>query len=111
MSIFFSSDFHLGHSNIIKYCKRPFKDVLEMNNTIINNFNTKLNINDILFHLGDFSFKNSKTYNLLFSGIKIIHIKGNHDDFHALEFAVIKDVLLVLKWSIKENAILVELCK
>jgi len=37
MKFWFTSDYHLGHANIIKYCNRPFKGIDQMNSTIIRN--------------------------------------------------------------------------
>ena len=55
--IWFGADFHLAHKNIIKYCNRPFSDVKTMDNTILSNFFKKVMPNDILYFLGDLSFK------------------------------------------------------
>lgn len=52
--IFVISDLHLDHRNIIKYCNRPFKDVNEMNEILINNWNRVVTDNDRIFCLGDF---------------------------------------------------------
>lgn len=46
--IYYISDLHLGHANIIKLCKRPFENVEEMNKAIISNWNSKVTNNDKL---------------------------------------------------------------
>lgn len=51
----FSSDYHLGHANIIKYCNRPFNNADEMNKAIIANHNALIQPDDEWYHLGDFS--------------------------------------------------------
>ena len=55
MRIFFSSDTHYFHANIIKYCDRPFKTVDEMNEFMIDAWNSFVDEDDLTFHLGDFS--------------------------------------------------------
>lgn len=55
MSIFFTSDLHLGHRNAIKHCNRPFDSVEQMNNNLISNINNIVGLNDKLYILGDFT--------------------------------------------------------
>lgn len=81
---FVVSDTHFFHSNIIKYCSRPFLTIEEMNESLILNWNTKVRRNDEVYHLGDFSFDNvskEKSESILsrLNGIKIL-IEGNHDN-------------------------------
>jgi calcineurin-like phosphoesterase family protein len=80
-NIWFSSDFHLGHKNIIKYSNRPFVHVTEMNETIIDNWNAKVKNDEVAYFLGDFCFGSEKevgNYLRRMNGyIKILF--GNHD--------------------------------
>ena len=81
--IFFTSDHHFGHSNIIKFCKRPFKDVEEMNEVLIERWNEKINPEDEVYHIGDFAMTkdNELVANILdkLNGTKYL-IVGNHED-------------------------------
>ena len=76
--IYFTSDMHLGHKNIIEYSNRPFKDVDEMDSTIINNFNSVVTPEDTVYDLGDTFFKNQRLY-LPRLNAPLIRIKGSHD--------------------------------
>ena len=63
--IFFTSDLHLGHANIIRLCNRPFSNVEEMDETIINNWNSVVTDNDDVYILGDFSYKSENPISYL----------------------------------------------
>jgi calcineurin-like phosphoesterase family protein len=86
VNTWFSSDWHLFHTNIIKLSNRPFNSIEEMNEEIVKNWNAKVGKNDICFFLGDLGFpRNAKTYHELESivrslnGKEIHFIRGNHD--------------------------------
>ena len=53
--IWFTSDLHLNHMNILKYepISRPFDTVEEMNETLIGNWNACVKDDDTVFILGD----------------------------------------------------------
>jgi len=80
MNTWFTSDWHIGHKNILKYDNRPFENVFFMNQEIIKNFNKLVNENDDVYYLGDFAFNSEQ-------GIDALnHLKGrwhfiigNHD--------------------------------
>lgn len=79
--VFFTSDTHFFHDNILKFCNRPFANVEEMNNYIIEKWNEKVPEDGIVYHLGDFGF--GTTSRLVYLLRKLngeIHlITGNHD--------------------------------
>ena len=53
--IFLIGDLHFGHRNIIRYCNRPFKDVDDMTEQLIKNWNKVVGKNDIVYVVGDFA--------------------------------------------------------
>ena len=78
-----TSDLHLNHVNVIKYepISRPFETVEEMNETIINNWNSVVKEEDTVFILGDLCMgKNTEAAALVnrLKGKKIL-VRGNHD--------------------------------
>jgi len=79
---FFTSDTHYFHRNILKYCNRPFADVDEMNQALVENWNRVVSPRDIVFHLGDVAFSKDETAlgKLLsqLNGEKHL-VEGNHD--------------------------------
>lgn len=80
-NIFFTSDTHFGHANIIKYAMRPYENVDQMNEDLIKRWNSVVGPDDIVFHLGDFMFGNINRfweYRSRLNG-KIYLIHGNHD--------------------------------
>lgn len=52
--LWFTSDLHFYHENIIKYCNRPFKNALEMNDVLIQNWNSCVKPDDDIIIGGDF---------------------------------------------------------
>lgn len=54
--IFYTSDLHFCHSNIIKLCNRPFNNVDEMNSVLVSKWNERVNKNDIVYILGDIGY-------------------------------------------------------
>lgn len=97
---FFTSDYHLGHTNIIKYCNRPFENLESMNKTIIHNHNARVKSEDNVFFLGDFCFRNSTggkkgegeifkaEYYIKKLNGRIVFIKGNHDQNNSLKTCI-----------------------
>ena len=69
----FTSDEHYHHKNIITYCNRPFKDVDEMDETLISNHNSVVKEDDITIHCGDFTLAKSQ-----FAKNIILRLKGDH---------------------------------
>ena len=78
---FFTSDTHFNHANIIRFCNRPFKDVEQMNEVMITNWNNAISKDDTVFHLGDFCLGSAAEWTKILDRLngKIYLIMGNHD--------------------------------
>ena len=79
--IYFTSDTHFGHSRIIDYCRRPFRNVDHMDEELIRRWNSRVKDGDSVVHLGDFSFYNSSRTKEIISRLngEISLVRGNHD--------------------------------
>lgn len=79
--VWFTSDQHFSHSNVIKYCDRPFKDVDHMNRVLIENWNSVVQPEDTVYMLGDIFFTTAtKAMSIMdqLVGKKVL-VYGNHD--------------------------------
>ena len=123
MNIFFTSDQHFYHSNIISYCNRPFKSMEEMNQVMIRKWNERVKKEDLVYHLGDICMKHApgetpdapkQAWDIIRPQLngEVILLLGNHDSRNnvksILESAVInyggKRIFLIHdpKWARKE---------
>lgn len=100
--IFFTSDLHFGHKNIINFCDRPFDSVEAMDKALIKNWNAAVQHDDEIYIVGDFTRDNghARRYLPVLNGRKYM-VAGNHDKF--LRDFEEKD--LWLEW-IKEYAVI-----
>lgn len=77
---YYISDLHLRDQSIFDKCKRMFQNLEEMEKTIINNWNSRVNTDDDVYVLGDIADDNPETIEVYrnLSGHKHL-IVGNHD--------------------------------
>lgn len=82
MTVWFTADTHFGHSNIIRFCNRPFGDIEEHDEALIANWNAVVQPADTVYHLGDFAFRSAQdpnSYAKRLNGKKFL-LLGNHDN-------------------------------
>lgn len=112
---FYTSDMHFNHENILRLCKRPFDNVMDMNNYIISAWNSVVTNNDMVYIVGDVAYRTDieSTVKILkgLKGKKVL-IVGNHDkknlksaDFRQC-FMDIKDILTIYDDSVQEKVVL-----
>lgn len=81
--IWVTSDTHFNHLNILAYepRSRPFASVAEMNEVIINNWNSVVSPEDEVIHCGDFFMGNISEIGKILPRLngKITLVRGNHD--------------------------------
>src|SRR4051812_17199465 len=81
MTVWFTADPHYGHTNIIRYCTRPFADAEEMNRALIDRWNAVVDPGDEVWVLGDFalgSIADTLPLAAELHGYKVL-LAGNHD--------------------------------
>jgi len=92
--IWFISDEHYGHCNIIRYTGRPFASVGEMDRTILSTCTKVFQPTDLVWHLGDFCWNPKKRIAKTLAAMPGTHciVRGSHDrgaeTLRALGFAV-----------------------
>lgn len=90
INTWFTSDTHFFHENILKYEPeaRPFATVEEMNEKLIENWNSVVKPKDKVYHLGDFCFGGVKNVSIAarLNGSKRL-VMGNHDKYPIEEYA------------------------
>jgi len=116
--LWFTSDTHYNHSNICSSTTqwidpvtcREFKSLEQMNNTLVNNINEVVGQDDILFHLGDWSFGGFEQIQKfrnqiecenvhLITGNHDHHIERNKDNIQSIFSSVNKYLELNVKWD------------
>ena len=92
-NIFFISDLHIGHKNVLKFDSRPFADVDEMHIEMIKRWNEVVDDDDIVYYLGDLAFARDELTKWFIYSLKgkINFILGNHDKM--------KDIIKFGRWE------------
>ena len=91
MTKYLCADLHFDHENILRYCDRPFKNVSQMNKQLVNNWNSIVGKDDIVYNLGDLTLNHRKPSDWLASIIEKLNgrhilILGNHDKMDPFKF-------------------------
>lgn len=87
-NIFYIADWHYGHANALNFDARPYKNVEEMNEALITNWNSVVSPGDTVYVLGDmFWCKTTEAITVLdrLNGQKIL-VQGNHDRVYDAQF-------------------------
>lgn len=79
--VYFISDTHFAHANILKYCGRPFESIEEHDKELIGNWNSMVGTDDHVYHLGDVALGHSGEGRKIIGQLngKIHLITGNHE--------------------------------
>ena len=111
--IYYTADLHLGRANVIRHCDRPFKSVDEMDEALIQNWNSRVHRLDTVYIVGDLFFRNRRPCEECLAELKGRKhlITGNHDSSWMKQtdwpgfFESVNSLL-----TMKDNGRLVTLC-
>lgn len=114
--LWFTSDLHLRHENIVRYSNRPFADAGEMGRAIIDNINARVGPDDTLWILGDVCMGQEKLrgYADLLSRLvcqDVRLVRGNHDVkqlelYEGVGFAEVTDLTEISLGGKRQRAVL-----
>lgn len=93
---FFTSDWHIGHLNVLKFDNRPFKDLDHMHEYLVTQYNATVPEHGICFFLGDIGLGSGDTVRKVIerlNGTKVC-ILGNHDKNRIAMYSYGFDVVL-----------------
>lgn len=102
-NVFFTSDQHFGHNNILKYCPqtRPFGNIDIMNGVLIESWNDVVAEEDIVYVLGDFFMGRATLIDEILPQLNgdIYLIRGNHDEKNRIKKFTEYDIQILGKYS------------
>jgi calcineurin-like phosphoesterase family protein len=105
MTIWLSSDIHLGHENIIRYCGRPFANADEMNEALIERHNAIVRPSDHWYHLGDVAMRKDFLHIVQrFNGHRRL-LLGNHDIYPVQDYLK-AGFEKIMAWRMMDNHVL-----
>ena len=111
--LFMTSDSHLSHFNICKYCHRPFTSRSEMDKILVDNWNSVVPEYGIVVHCGDFMLPHdtgTKEYERFWKKLNfktLLHLRGNHDRIECGDYEfegktiIVRDVATICVDGIK----------
>ena len=108
--LFMTSDSHLGHYHICKYCHRPFQSRSDMDQTLIKNWNAVVPEEGIVVHCGDFMLPHNediKEYNKYLNQLhgRVLLLRGNHDraslDWVSDKLIAVRDQAMIVVDGVK----------
>lgn len=109
--LYFTSDLHFGHNAVLRFNNRPFENAHEMSMALIENYNSVVTNKDIVYLLGDLSYRISpqkaNEYFRMMKGRKILII-GNHDDYKHYDASLFEEITVYkyLRWEKQKMALM-----
>lgn len=78
---YITSDTHFGHGAVLGLADRPWSSADEMDEMLIERWNAKVPKGAVVYHLGDFSFRNREQTEAIVGRLHgaIRLVRGNHD--------------------------------
>ena len=115
MTDFFTADHHFYHTKILDYCQRPFASVEEMNESLIESWNSVVSEGDTVYHLGDFGLAGVGKLAAIKRRLNgsIVLIRGNHDTCSKTAYVErlgFLDVLESMEYEVKNSDRKLYLC-